>query len=66
MLFMQKKREPQNQVDPGTKKKTIEAEKKPGDYIYKILLFFDKMYALSSYGSRDHCADFPDGCGRKL
>ena len=41
-------------LDAKAKKRTIEAEKITGDNIYKILFYFDKMYAVMDEAERRH------------
>ena len=41
-------------LDARAKKRTIEAEKITGDNIYKILFYFDKMYAVMDEAERRH------------
>ncbi len=41
-------------LDAKAKKRTIEAEKITGDKIYKILFYFDKMYAVMDEAERRH------------
>ena len=41
-------------LDAKAKKRTIEAEKTTGDNIYKILFYFDKMYAVMDEAERRH------------
>jgi site-specific DNA recombinase len=44
-------------LDAKAKKRTIEAEKITGDNIYKILFYFDKMYAVMDEAERRHLMD---------
>ena len=42
----------QSMIEVKAKKESIEAEKLTGDNIYKILIYFDKLYALMNEGEK--------------